>query len=381
MNDLMKTVTVASATAKDWLRALTVAGPGISRRPPVPILGAVLITPLDSQVSVESFNYETSTRTLISGDIQGDSAFCVWRNWLQKAIKTTTGRKTTALVTVTASGKKVTVESCGYTLVADCVPADEYPELPAHEAPSVTIATDQLKAAIKRASAVVSLDDTLPLLTTIQLSFGANELDLWATDRYRLVTEAVSCKNDHEFSVLLKARNLMGILPKLEDDVTVLGCDAERVTIRSGRNTFTDRAVDGEYPKVASLFPTEPKFAFEVDRRVLLESALVAVEMSPPHTPCKVVATNDGATVTFSDGLWEESKAPKAVGRFVQGSDKHVLAFNPSYLAQALKSISGERVRVSGTQPDKPWVFTEAGVDATENGVYRHLLMPVRMSS
>lgn len=368
------------ATAKEWLRALTVAGAATSRRPPIPILHGVLITPSKGSVTVEAFDYETSARTVIPAEVEGDSPFCVSRSWLSKAVKMIAGRKTNTEVAVSVDGAKVTVQARGYTLVSDSMPASEYPETPERETASVTVDTRDLKAAIKRVSLAVNTDETMPILGAIEFRFSKTDVSLWATDRYRMGTEVVACKGKREVSVLLKARNLRRIIPKLEDDVTTFGFDtaAERVTIQSGRNTFTGAVVGGEYPKIESLFPAETRFAVEVDRAALLDAAVVAAEMLPRHNPCKLLCTADGATIEFSDGLWEGSTTPKADGRFVQGSEDHSLAFNPSYLADALRSIESCTVKVAGTVPARPWVFTDPGAEA---GSHRHLLMPVRMPS
>lgn len=55
------------------------------------------------------------------------------------------------------------------------------------------------------------------------------------------------------------------------------------------------------------------------------------------------------------------------------GGDPLVVAFNPHYLMECLKSYSGQTITVGHTHPAKPAVFD------SEDGATRHLIMPVRL--
>lgn len=379
---IAKTKVKITASASEWLRALGVVGVAIKRRQPIAVLHGVLIDPETGRIS--SYDYNTSASTLLTCITEGHEPVVISRRWLYDSIKLTTGRKRSAPVTLDVEGDKATVTAGGYTMTADVMPAADYPLLPEPSRPTIILDTQAFKAAVKRTAAAASRDDTLPLLTSIRIDFSEAGMHLWSTDRYRLVSDFIPGDYGHGHPFCISAKNLTALLPKLDQDTVSIGFEGsgknvERVTITWGDNAFIESTIDGDYPKLQTLFPTEVRMSTELDRAVLLESATIAAKMTPRNVPCLVRINEGGATVTFTDGLIEESKSPIAAGQMVLGDDAWTVAFNPDYLIDALKSVTTEKIRLSATTAPKPWVFTEGAAAPTEMSNYRHLLMPVRM--
>ncbi|MCZ9884123.1 DNA polymerase III subunit beta [Arthrobacter sp. B2a2-09] len=374
----MSDLQAITAQAKDWIAALTRLSPAMVGKKPLAILTAVHIDPAAGVLS--GYDFETSAVTTL--DALGEGApFLVSYRWLLDAIRATSGKTKTALTTVTLDGKKVTVESCGYEVHAEALPVDDYPEIP--DVPA-TISTEvpacEFRAALRRAVVAASAEEIYPVLEAVQISMVDGALELQATDRYRLAEDHVAGEGSGCTKFLLKRRTIKSLDRFLVGGNVQISVHDNRVAIKTEDVTFTTISVDGDFPKIKSLFPDAVKASFEVDRAVLLESTRVAKAMNDRFAPCFVRLFDGGAEVTFNDGLFGPSRAPVAIGEVVAGvKDEVSFGMNPNFLIEALVQIPTDKVSISYTTAPKPFLFQPAGAQVNDPKSPKHLIMPVRM--
>jgi DNA polymerase-3 subunit beta len=379
----MTTVQSLTAPAKEWIAALTRLTPAMAGKKPAPILNNIVINPRLSTVA--GTNYETSAITdLLDSEGRGEPFLVPWR-WLLDAVRATSGRTKSAAAMVSLEGKKVTVSACGYELHTETADIAEYPEIP-DVLPDVEVAVPaaELRAAFRRASVAASLDDTLPILTTLRVEITDGDIALLATDRYRLSADHATGEGKGETDFLLSRKTLKSIDRFLVGESVEFGFQKEqrRILIGTATTTYTTLAIDGDYPKIRSLFPDDVTGSFEVDRTVFLESARVALTMNDRYQASIIELSDEGAKVTFDYGVFGPSVSPTAAGWHVAGEKEPIrFAMNPKYLIDTLTQISTDKVRISYTQLPKPFLFTAEGVAASDEKVLKHLIMPVRMPS
>lgn len=375
----MSSLQVITAPAKDWIAALNRLTPAMSGKKSMPILNFIVVNP--AKLTLSGYNFETSAVTgLLSAEGSGDPFLVSWR-WLLDAIRTTSGKTKTAPATVSLDGTKITVSSCGYELHAETANLSEYPEIP-NAAPSVEsmLPPAALRAALRRARVAASADDTLPLLQSVQVNMLDGGIELLATDRYRLANDYVSGVGEGEASFLLSRSTIKAIDRFITGETVSIGIRERHISIITETTTYTSLAVDGDYPKIRSLFPDEVTGAFEVDRTVLIEAAKVALTMNTEYSPCCIDLSKDGGQVTFDYGLFGPSKSPTAAGGCVAGAaDPIRFAMNPKYLIESLQQITTDIVRISYTSLPKPFLFSPQGVAAGDEKALKYLIMPVRM--
>jgi DNA polymerase-3 subunit beta len=375
----MTTVQTITAPAKEWIAALTRLSPAMVGKKPIPILACIHVDPATG--TLKGFDYETSAVTMLDEGTGGGAPFLVTYRWLFDAIRSFTGRVKTAPVTVTQDGDKVTVAACGYEVHAEAQKVEDYPEVPDSVGPTLSeLPAAELRATLRRVTIAASTDDRLPILNAVQVNAEDGALELYATDRYRLATDHIMGAGSGSASFLIKRSTIKALDRFLVGDTVKIGLDGQNIIIHTEAATFTTIGVDGDYPKIRTLFPENTAASFEFDRAVLLESAKVAERMNEKYSPCHVRMTEAGAEVTFSYGLFGPSKAPTAAGGVVDGDKDEILfALNPHYLVEALEHIPGDQVRISYTSLPKPFLFSPAGIDATKENTVKHLIMPVRM--
>ncbi|HEX9064269.1 MAG TPA: DNA polymerase III subunit beta, partial [Streptosporangiaceae bacterium] len=156
-------------------------------RPVVPVLSGILLEASDGRLTLSCFDYEVSARITVDAEVsQGGSALVPGR------LLTEITRSLPARPAEFARDADMVTLSCGqaeFGLV--CLPADEYPSLPASPPPVGSADGGVLAAAVAQVASSASRDDTLPMLTAICLDISGETLTLAATDRYRLAARAV----------------------------------------------------------------------------------------------------------------------------------------------------------------------------------------------
>src|ERR1700761_9340501 len=201
-----------------------------------------------------------------------------------------------ARVEVDAEVASLTCGSASFTLVT--LPVEEYPDLPALSQTAGTVDGGDLAAAIGQVAPAASRDDTLPLLTGVNLEVNGDTMTLAATDRYRLAMRDLPwspTRSDASGTYLVPARTLLDAARTMTpgEPVTIqLRSDHDRdaelaneygpdavnnpdrpsssahaadamIGFESGGRRLTTRLIAGEYIKYRSRFPTE--FACQAD--------------------------------------------------------------------------------------------------------------------
>jgi DNA polymerase-3 subunit beta len=393
-----------TATSEEWLKKLRALAVAASSRPPIPILGCVLVECRQGKATLSAYDYETSAVAKLQHEPKGrlkDARALLPISWLTRTIRTITMRKPKALVTLAAKemlGQRLlTVSSEGYTIpILNHYNVDEYPALPEHAAfESFRMDRQIFNSALNRSLVAASMDDSLPILTGIDLQGGGKHLKIHATDRYRLSSERIVSKQAvPDFRFLLKSRVWSAISRHLDGDQVTVGVlvstdqpgragGQTSLSLMAGDVTYTLQSVGGEYPKIESLFVDQAARYIEADRRALMDQVAVSVELNERNTPCTVVMSASSITVRPSLPEVEAIDTPQleaTVSEAGDWADNPGAGFNPHYVLAALRSIDTEKVRLSfQSSMAKPVCLTAGGVHCGTKDTYRHLIMPVRM--
>lgn len=373
-----------TASAKDWIAALNFVAPAVSYRPPAPVLQCIHVDPGVGRIT--GFDYEVRAETHVNGAEGQGKPFVASYSLLREAIMRTTKADRSVPVVVTAgkssSGLFTTVSAAGYSIVLESYDVEEFPSPVASKTThKLEVSGRDLKATIQRVGIAASKDDTLPILTGIQFIHEGNKLSLLATDRYRLALGEVQTarKTKTAFTFLLKAKIADAVAKRItaSGDVTVRLVDGDKVRFDLPGGSIESLLVDGDYPKIQSLFPSDCTLVFEVERVPLLNASLTAGALAERNTPAVLNFSEAGVQVAFNVGLFDNSTSPLVLGVSAGIAYEAIqTAFNPAYLIPALKALTGECVRFSFRTPAKPALMTEAAGDGV-----KHLLMPVRLPS
>lgn len=359
--------------------AVTWTARSLSPRPPVPVLSGLLLKAEAGQVSLAGFDYEISSRVSIDAQIEEEGTTLVSGRLLADICRSLPS----APVDVVAEEGKLTLtcRSSRFNLAA--MPVEEYPELPGLPDVSGVVDGAEFAQAVAQVNIAASKDDTLPILTGVRVEIDGERMTLLATDRYRLAMRELTWRpgsSSMQTSALVKAKTLNDIAKTLgpAGDLNIaLSDSAELVGFESGGRRTTSLLIDGEYPKIRSLFPESTPITASVKTSELVEAVRRVSLVAERNTPVRL-AFSEGQ-VALDAGTGEDAQASEIIEANLQG--EHItVAFNPTYLSEGLHAFGSDYVRFSFTAPPKPAVLSaQAEVDGEDQDDYRYLLMPVRL--
>lgn len=147
----------------------------------------------------------------------------------------------------------------------------------------------------------------------------------------------------------------------------------------AGQRRTTTRLLDGEYPKVTSIFPTSVDTESVIKTSELVEAVKRVSLVAERNTPVRLRFTE--GQVTIEAGTGDDAQASEAVEAHLTGPEIEI-AFNPQFLLDGLGAVGTEFSRLSFTQSSRPAVLSgQAEAEGEADTAYRYVLMPVRFAS
>ena len=366
--------------------AVTWVARGLPARPPVPVLAGVLLT-ADADagtITLSAFDYEVSAKISVPADIEEGGTVLVLGRLLADISRNLPNKP----IDVELAGNKVEV-SCGssrFSLLQ--MPVADYPSLPVAPESSGTIDGHAFTQAVSQVSVAADRGDTLPILTGVRLEIDGEKMTLLATDRYRLAMRELTWRPsspDTSYVGLIPARTLnetarsLGAAASVDVALgTTDGTDG-LIGFEAGSRRTTSRLLDGEYPKVTSIFPTSTDTEAVVATAALVEAVKRASLVAERNTPVRLRFAE--GQVTIEAGTGEDAQASEAVAAEITGPEIEI-AFNPHFLLDGLGAVGTPFSRLSFTQASRPAVLSgQAEEDGEADASYRYVLMPVRFAS
>lgn len=254
------------------------------------------------------------------------------------------------------------------------IPSDEFPQLPEAAGPEVTIEAKSFVAALAQVVPAASGDDSRPILTGVLLSAVESGLRLVATDSYRLAIAEIpgAAVLDSDQSVLVPSRALA--------EVQRIVGDQPELTLQLGESEasfsvegllVTTRLIDGDFPRVEGLIPTDPGNQLVVQRESALDAVRRVRLLAQESTPLRLVMSPEGLEiVAITQDVGEGHESVDAT----YSGEELTIAFNPAFLVDGLDIAPGQEVTLHTIDSLKPAVLR-----VSDNDNFLYLLMPVRV--
>ncbi|GAB05778.1 DNA polymerase III subunit beta [Gordonia amarae] len=382
----------------EFAESVTWVARSLPSRPPVPVLGCVVLTAGDTEpgrdgLTVSGFDYEVSAEETISAEVAEPGRVLVSGRLLADITKALPHKP----VDVSLDGSRVAI-SCGSAKFSlPTMPVEDYPEMP--KVPDVTgsLPAGIFAEAITQVAVAAGRDDTLPMLTGVRLEIEGNTVVLAATDRFRLAVRELEWQPttaEVSGAVLVPAKTL-------SDSAKTAGSEGNvELAFGSGGNVgsegilgilgqnkrTTTRLLDAEFPKFRQLLPASHTAIATIEAAPLIEAikrvALVA------ERGAQVRLEFGAGSVLLTAGGDEAGKAEESLEVNFHG-EPLTIAFNPGYLLDGLSAMGASSVDFGFTTPSRPAVLRpssgeepvadESGAFVAPDSVFTYLLMPVRL--
>jgi DNA polymerase III subunit beta len=397
-------------------------------RPVLPVLSGLLLEAVPDGLTVSCFDYEVSARIAVDADVAEPGTVLVPGRLLAEITRSLPGLP---IEVDDADDVTLTCGAASFSLVT--LPIGEYPQLPDLPRLAGTVDGGVFATAISQVTPAASRDDTLPIITGVNIEIEGDRITLVATDRYRLAIRELAwspARPAGSSTLLVPARTLADAARMMVPGVPVriMARDADgsggagtavgdragalraadsMIGFEAGGRRLTTRLIAGEYIKYSSKFPADFGSCGDMPAGPLAEAvrrvALVAERGS------SVRLSFGPGKVIIEAGTKGQARAREIVAADFSG-DESAIAFSPHYLldglgaaliaanglaapAQSSQSSQGSgkaerdgpsapdegRIRLQFTSPTKPALITgsvKAGDESAPD--FRYLVVPLR---
>ena len=220
----------------------------------------------------------------------------------------------------------------------------------------------------------VSNDETRPVLTGINFVTNEENLQLVATDGFRL--SLLTLKKDLPFaSMIIPAGFLINAQKFISKETEIEFShikDEKLLAFFIGDNDIYVRMIEGEYPPFEKVIPTEKKTTVTIDAEEFLRSVKLVSVFSREFSNI-IIMEVEKDSVKFIPKVGQGEEDVVYQDAHIEGETQKI-AFNYKYLIDFLSHTSGKRVIVELLRSDAPAVFKIEGVNN-----FFHIIMPVRI--
>jgi DNA polymerase-3 subunit beta len=361
-------------------------------RPSAPVLAGLLIEAgsVDGAdgLQLSTFDYETSARATLNADVSAEGRALVSGRLLADICRSLPNKP----VDMAVDGAKVTLTCGSARFSLQTMPVEDYPTLPSMPESRGKVKSELFAHAVGQAVTAAGRDDMLPVLTGVRLEMDGSTISMLATDRFRLSQRELECDPaalDLSAAALLPAKVLADTAKSLtggsEISIALSSSGAGEGIIGfegsagGGVRRTTTRLLDGEFPKVRSLFPSEHLTVARVDRAVLIDAVKRVALVAERNTAVQMSFTDN--VLTLDAGSGEEAMASESIEASVTGDDL-TTGVNPQFLLDGLTALESSFVELAFTTASKPVVLSGVdSLDGESDADFRYLLMPRRLLS
>ena len=253
---------------------------------------------------------------------------------------------------------------------------NEYPNLDLDETKEpIVINTEVFKEMINQTVFATSPSETRPLLTGINFRIIGSELEVLATDSYRLARKLVSIDHEveNDVNIVIPGKNLVELSKMLDDEDTSLEIHlfSNKVLFKYGNMVFLSRLLSGTYPTTSNIIPKD----FNIELECSFDDLFNMIDRASLLT-----SDRDKNTIKLSlnkNELMISSNSPeigKVEEKITVESDKEInISFSSKFMLDAIKSFNKEKIIICMNNDSSPIVIKNS-----EDTSLVQLVLPIK---
>ena len=253
---------------------------------------------------------------------------------------------------------------------------NEYPNLDLDETKEpIIINTEVFKEMINQTVFATSPSETRPLLTGINFRISGNELEVLATDSYRLARKLVTIDHEleNDINIVIPGKNLVELSKMLDDEDSTLEIHlfSNKVLFKYGNMVFLSRLLSGTYPTTSNIIPKD----FNIELECSFDDLFNMIDRASLLT-----SDREKNTIKLSlnkNELMISSNSPeigKVEEKITVESDKFInISFSSKFMLDAIKSFNKEKIIICMNNDSSPIVIKNS-----EDTSLVQLVLPIK---
>ncbi|ADU50127.1 DNA polymerase III, beta subunit [Thermaerobacter marianensis DSM 12885] len=361
----------------DLHAALQVAIRGVATRSTLPVLSGILLVAEPEQLRLVATDMEMTVEVLAPARVQEEGSVVLPGRHLVEIVR----RLPPGEVHLEVEGFRARILQERSRFTIHGTDPGIFPAMP-HISAGSTVLFDNglLRNVLRRTTFAVSTDEGRPILTGVSFRAEGDRLQAVATDGFRIAACSVTLERPVEgqpVAAVIPGRSLAEVARLLPDQgIGRLLLDETQAGFQLGEVRLITRLVDGVYPDVLGLVPSEYPTRVQLPTRAFQEAceraALLADTRQPARWVIRLAVEPGRLVITASDP--ELGEAREEIPAQVDGEGM-VIGFNARYLVDGLKAIDTEEVLFELTEPLKASRLRGVGADD-----FTYIVLPVKIS-
>ena len=350
---------------------LGVVSRAVSTRGSVQVLSGVLLRADGGAIELAATDMELSLRTSLDAQVEGEGAVVVPGKLLADLARLLPENDVT--LEYRPEEGVVQVTSGAYSSRLNTYSAEDFPRLPALDAPLHGVERAALLETIERVARSASRDESRPVLTGILVRFGGGSLVMAATDSYRMSVKETALEGaGPDFEAIIPARALQELsrIGAAAESIE-LGVHENHVVFGAGDVWLTTRRIDGQFPNYQQLRPETFEVELTLPRGELLDVVRRAAVMALRNSPLRLRFAEGELTIsaqTQDVGETRETLPAAYTGEPLE------IGFNAEFLRDGVEAVVGDEVRLRLINPLRPGLLSGEGDD------FWYLIRPIRLA-
>lgn len=352
----------------------------------LPVLSHVLIEARDGAVYVTGTDLDTHATLRLEGEVQEPGSLSVPLHALRDVARVLPAGEVHLSIGSRLSGgdpmPTLVLSQADIRFELEGLPEDEFPRPqdfePSHGLAVPAVELFRLFGAVGFA---VSQYDTRPILCGVQWETRDGMLMFCATNGQRLSTMEAPVEVAAMPEMIVNPKALAAAQKLFSPDGEILVTRSEnRIAMTVGGNRIVSRLIEGPYPNWRQVVPKESNLTAVFERPALQKAVARALVLSNPDA-------NRRTTIflgeTAADEAWLSTRS-QVLGNYGErvplaeplDGDPITVGVSAGYLAELLKRIPSEQVRMRCTTPERAILLEPVGEDVPALTL---LVMPVRL--
>ncbi len=373
-------VTIGQGDLNKWL---TLVSRIVPSRGQLPVLSNVLLEADKEGLTISGTNLEIGMRVNAGGKVNEEGNITVTARSLGEFVSSLPDGNTILETT----GDKLKISGGKLEAIFAGIPATEFPVIARvgddKKAHRIKFKKKIIEETATEVAFAAATDESRPVLTGVRFETDEKKMSITATDGFRLsrkviVTEGKS--EGWEKTIILPARTILEMAKiitegKKEEAEMIILKESNQVIFEYNDIVLTSRILEGNYPEVEKIIPTDSKIEIIVDRQNWLRAVkAVGVFARESANVIKIKISDGKMIVEASSSQMGEGRDEIEIETEKGKNEEGTIAFNYRYLLDFLNSTGEERIKFKMTDGLAPGKF-EVG---DKSGLI-HLIMPVRV--
>ena len=314
----------------------------IQSNSPLPALQGLLIVATESNIKLLASNGNLSIKEIIeeSKEVKIIEAgkVLVPGKLLFEVIK-----KQDDEITISTDKNSMIIDSNNASTTIQLLNADDYPRIAFEDiGKELIIDSDNLKEIIRNVSFAAADNDKRIILNGVNLLSKDGYITASATNSFRLAQEKLEVDSNSEFDITILSKNLKDFIPKDAKGSLTINVNNGGIITKYKNTTISSKLIDGMYPNVSKLIPSNFKNILKIDKSTLNNLIdKVTVVSEEGNKIVRLTIKDNKLTLESKRNEIGDSKIECSDIKWT-GDEKFVIVFNSGFLRDALAKFDGE---------------------------------------